>query len=97
MKFLLDVAGRDGKWSSRKIWYNICGITSTVCLLWLTYQIKPADEISWMYIALYSIYLVTVGGFDVMLKMMTMIIEFKNGKPTTTSVETATSTKTEVQ
>jgi hypothetical protein len=37
----------------------------------------------WAFICLYATYLITVGGFEIILKMMAMIIEFKNGKGAT--------------
>ena len=92
MKFLKDITGRDGKFSSKKVWYNVAGFASTACLLWIAYKDTFED---YAFICLYAVYLVTVGGFEVMLKMMAMIIEFKNGKPSSITTETVT-TKSEV-
>ena len=84
-QFFKAIVSRDGKISSKKLWYNFAGATATACLLWITYKDDMED---WTYICFYSIYLVTVGGFEVMLKMMAMIIEFKNGRSTTTTTLT---------
>ena len=85
MRFFVDIMKRDGKYSSKKVFYNVAGVAATVVLLWLAYKDTMED---YAFICLYSVYLVTVGGFEVMLKMMAMIIEFKNGRSTTTITET---------
>ena len=85
MRFFVDIMKRDGKYSSKKVFYNVAGITATIALLWVTYKDTMED---YAFICLFSVYLVTVGGFEVMLKMMAMIIEFKNGRSTTTTTAT---------
>lgn len=76
MKILYDITHRDGKGSSKKVWYNIAGLTSTIIVLWVCYKDTMED---YSFICLFAIYLVTVGGFEVMLRMMAMVIAFKNG------------------
>jgi hypothetical protein len=82
VNFLTDITHRDGKGSSKKLWYNLACVAATVCLLWITYKDTFED---WAYICLYLIYLACIGGFEVVPKMMAMIIEYKNGKPLTTT------------
>ena len=85
MKFFIDLMGRDNKWSSKKVFYCIAGLVATICLLWITYRDTMED---WNYICLFSVYLVTVGGFEVMLKMMAMVLDFKSGRSVTTTTAT---------
>jgi len=92
--FFREMFSRDGTISSKKFWYSAAALTATICLLWVTYKDNMDD---WIYVCLFCIYLVTVGGFEVMLKMMAMVIEFKTGKPATSSTTTTTSTSTEVK
>lgn len=92
--FFTDLFYRDGKGDQKKTFYNVAGVTATACLLWACYKDNMED---YAFICLFSVYLVTVGGFEVMLKMMSMVIEFKNGKPTSTSSVTTTSTQTEAK
>jgi hypothetical protein len=85
MKFLLDIMGRADKFSSKKVWYNGACLTVTGCLLWVTYK-DSMDDMS--YITLYSIYLMCLGGFEVIPKVLGMVLEFKNGRTTTTITAT---------
>lgn len=76
MSFLKDITHRDGKGSSKKIWYNGAALAATCVLLWVCYKDNMED---WAFITLYAIYLCTVGGFEVVLKMLDMMIKLKNG------------------
>lgn len=87
MIFLRDITSRDGKASSKKLWFNIACFTSTVIVTWMAYLHCMED---YAFIALFSVYLVTVGGFEVIPKMLGMMIEFKNGKGTTTNTTITT-------
>lgn len=93
MKFINDIVHRDGKGSSKKLWYNIAGLTATIILLWVCYKDTFED---YAFICLFSVYLVTVGGFEVMLKMMAMVIEFKTGKPSSTITTTKETTNASI-
>lgn len=93
MKFLTDITYRDGKGSSKKLWFNLACLTATITLLWVCYKDNMED---WAFIIFYAIYLITVGGFEIILRMMAMVIEFKNGKPASTSTITTTTATTEV-
>lgn len=76
MNFIKDITHREGKGSGRKFWFNIACCTATAVLLWVTARDTMEDE---YLICLYSVYLVTVGGFEVIPKMLSMIIDLKNG------------------
>ena len=90
MAFLKDIAGRDGKWSSRKVWYNLSCLSVTGCMIYITY--RGMDDNG--YIAMLSIYLITVGCFDVLLKVIDMILQFKGSRTTTTITATKESETT---
>lgn len=77
MSFLKDITHRDDKGSSKKLWYNGAALTATIVLLWVAYKDNMED---WAFITFYAVYLGTVGGFEVVLKIMDMLIQFKNGK-----------------
>lgn len=72
---------RNGEVSSKKVFFCVACAVATVILLWVTYhqhlEYGMTDE--W-FVALFMVYLVTVGGFEVIPKMLAMLIEFKNGK-----------------
>lgn len=77
MSFFKDILGRDDKWSSKKLWYNVACLTATIVVLVMAYRNTME---AYAYICLYSVYLVTVGGFEVIPKILAMILEFKSGK-----------------
>lgn len=80
MQFFKDITHRDNRGSSKKLWFNMACLTATFVLGWVCYKDNMED---WAFICLYATYLITVGGFEIILKMMAMIIEFKNGKGAT--------------
>ena len=82
LPFIMDITHRDGSGSSKKLWYNLACMTATVVLLWCAWAL-PSDKglEDWAFIWLFAIYLVTVGGFEVLLKMMTLVVAWKGGKP----------------
>jgi hypothetical protein len=84
--FWKETLGRDGKWNDKKIAYAIACLVASYILVFIAWKDNMED---WAFICLYCAYLVTVGGFEIILKMMAMIIEFKNGKPsmTTTTIQ----------
>lgn len=84
MQFLHDLTHRNGQGSSKKFWYNISALTSTIILLWICYKDTMED---YAFIFLFMAYLLTVGGFEVILKMTQMVIDLKSG---TTSSKTST-------
>lgn len=89
-QWLQEINYRDGKYNSKLVWYNLSCLTATSVVLWTCYRDLMED---YAFIWLFSIYLITVGGFEVILKAMSMIIDFKNGKPTSTVTSTVTSTE----
>lgn len=84
MSFLKDIAGRDGKWSSKKVYYNLACLMATGCLGYITYR-GMTDT---YYIVLYSIYLACLGGFEIIPKILGMVLQLKNGQTTTTTTAT---------
>lgn len=77
MKFIKDLTHRGEVGSSKKFWYNISCLTATIVL----FQVFIANTMEDYYmVILYAVYLVTVGGFEVIPKMLAMFIEFKTGK-----------------
>ena len=77
MQFFKDINYRDGKGSSKKWWFNIACLTATIILLWICYKDNMED---YAFIALFSIYLTCLGGFEVIPKILAMVLEFKTGK-----------------
>jgi hypothetical protein len=74
MKFLHDLTHRDGQASTKKFFYAMACTVATICLVWITYRDTMED---WAYITLFLVYLLTVGGFEVILKMAQMIVDIK--------------------
>ena len=74
---IIDLVARDGKLSSKKVWYNVSCAASTLIMIYVTVkQIK----VDYYYICLFSIFLVTVGSFEVIPKMLAMLIEWRTGR-----------------
>lgn len=79
-KFLTDITSRNGAVSSKKFWYNVAGATGTGVVVWLAYKLPTPDGMDDMtYVWLFGIYLLTVGGFDVILETMRLLVQFKSG------------------
>jgi phage-related holin len=72
-----EINSRDGKWSSKKIWFNVCCLTATIVLAWIAYKDTMED---YAFIIFYCIYLVCLGGFEIIPKVLGMVLEFKTGK-----------------
>ena len=85
MKFWIDIMGRADKFSSKKLWFNLSCLTATGCLIWITYKASMEDA---MYITLYCIYLMCLGGFEILPKVLSMVLDFKSGRQTTTTTFT---------
>lgn len=80
MNFIKDITHRDGKGSSKKFWYNIACLTATVVILWTAYKLPTAEGMDdWVFIWLFGIYLVTAGGFDVILEVLRLILQLRTG------------------
>ena len=89
-QFLKEITERNGESSSKKLWYNGACLTATIVLLWICYKDTFED---WAFISIYSVYLVTVGGFEVIIDLVNKIIEFKTGKKETPSADTPAATQ----
>lgn len=77
MAFIKDITHRDGIGSSKKLWFNISCFTATYVLVLVARKDTMED---YAFICLFAVYLVTVGGFEVIPKILAMILEFKTGK-----------------
>ena len=84
MKFFIDIMGRADKFSSKKVWFNISCLIASGCLCYITYRNDMDDT---YYIILYSIYLTCLGGFEIIPKILAMVLEFKTGRTTTTTTD----------
>jgi hypothetical protein len=91
MRFLHDITHRNGQGSSKKFWYNIAGLTATIVVLWVCYKDTMED---YAFICLFLTYLLTVGGFEVILKMTQMIVDIKSGHSSTTVTTSTTKENT---
>lgn len=81
MKFLRDITYRDGSGSSKKVWYNMSCLSATIIILWTGYKLPTEQGMDdWTYIWLFAIYLCTVGGFEVVLQILKLIVQWKNGQ-----------------
>lgn len=79
-KFIRGITHRNGEPSSKKFWYNVAGLAATAIILYLAYTLPTERGMEdWVFVWLFAIYLVTVGGFEVILQMMRMMLEWKNG------------------
>jgi len=76
LKFIKEIFTRDGAASSKKFWFHGACLTATIVLLWVCYKDNMED---WAFIVLYGIYLACLGGFEIIPKILGMILEFKNG------------------
>jgi hypothetical protein len=76
MKFITDLTHRDGKGSSKKLWFNIACLIATIIICWVAYKDTMED---YAFIVFYAVYLACIGGFEIIPKLLGMIIEFKNG------------------
>ena len=85
MKLFYDITHRNGQGSSKKVWYNVAGLTSTIIILWICYKDTMED---YAFICLFMTYLLTVGGFEVILKITQMIVDIKSGKSSTSTSTT---------
>lgn len=74
-QLLKDLNSRDGQLSSKKLWYNLSCLTSTVVVLWACYRDSIED---FYFICLIGIYLCTVGGFEVILEILRLVKGVKN-------------------
>lgn len=80
IQFVKDITHRNGEGSSKKLWYNLACLAATAVLLRLAWKLSTADGMEdWTFVWLFAIYLVTVGGFDVILEMMRLVIQWKTG------------------
>lgn len=79
MSFFKDIMGRDNKWSSKKVWFNIACLTGTFVLLLVAYKDTMED---YAFICLYAVYMASIGGSEIIPKMLAMILEFKTGRKT---------------
>lgn len=83
MKFLKDITHRGDVGSSKKFWFNIACFTATVIIIKLAWQLCSEYGMDdRVFVCLFVAYLASVGGFEVIPKMLAMIIEFKTGKGT---------------
>jgi hypothetical protein len=88
--FFTGLTHRNGEVSTKKIFYGVAGAASTFIIVYEALKLPTPDGMDdWAFIWLFAIYLVTVGGFDVILEMMRLVISFKNGTvaPTVKVVE----------
>ena len=90
MKFFADIMGRADRFSSKKVWFNLSCLIASGCLCYITYRNDMDD---FYYIVLYSIYLTCLGSFEIIPKILAMVLEFKTGKPSNIDT-TLTTTKT---
>ena len=100
MNYFKDIFYRDGSGSTERTWYNIAGLATTLVVLYLPFYIHEKDGVDvWAYVWIFAIYLVTVGGFKVLLEMMRLLVSWKTGvvPATTETTKTTTETKTEIK
>ena len=80
-EFIRGLTHRNGMASSKKTWFNGACLTATAIMAWLAYKLPTVDGMDdWAFIWLFAIYLVTVGGFDVLLEMMKLALQWKTVK-----------------
>lgn len=86
--FFKSIVYRDGASSSKKLWYHGACAVACVIMLYLAFTL-PTDRgmEDWTFVWLFAIFMLTVGGFDVILQALKLIIEWKNGKPAQEVVE----------
>jgi hypothetical protein len=97
-QFIKDITSRNGEGSSKKLWYNGACLFSTIMMLYITYK-QPTEYgfEDWAYVCLVLVYLGCVGGFDVILEMMRLLVQFKNGSVGTEITKTSTEVKTQTK
>ena len=81
-KFIKDMVLRDEEASHTKVWMNIACLVATMVILWYAWHIKLTD---WMFI----LYLATVGGFDVVFRLISA--RYGGSDSTITKTEDSTS------
>lgn len=78
--FVKGLTHRNGEPSSKKFWYNIAALVASIVIIWEGYKLPTVDGMDdWSFIWLFAIYLITVGGFEVILEMMRLAITWKTG------------------
>jgi hypothetical protein len=100
MSYFKDIFYRDGQGSTERTWYNVAGLAATFVVIYLACYTHEAGGVDiWAYVWIFAIYLITVGGFKVLLEMMRLLVSWKTGivPATTETTKTTTETITEVK
>ena len=85
-KVIREISQRDGKLSSKRFWYNAAGLASTLIIVYLAWTLPTVNGMEdWVFVWVFAVYLITVGGFEVILEMMRLAIQWKNCSPSVKS------------
>lgn len=94
LSFLKDITHRDGEGSSKKLWYNVACGAATVIMLWEAFQLPSAYGMDdWAFIWLFGVFLLSVGGFEVLLQVVRLIKGVPDANNTATSKQLAVDIK----
>lgn len=79
-QFIKDLTHRNGQGSSKKFWYNMACFTATVVMLWIASKLPTEFGMDdWIFVVLFGVYLITVGGFEVILEVAKLFIQWRTG------------------
>jgi predicted outer membrane lipoprotein len=93
-QFIKDITSRNGEGSSKKLWYNGACLVSSIVVIRLAWTLPTEYGMEdWAFVWLLGVFLVCVGGFDVILEMMRLAIQWKSGTPAPSTVTVEESNK----
>jgi hypothetical protein len=94
MSYFKDIFYRDGQGSTERTWYNVAGLAATFVVVYLACYTHEAGGVDiWAYVWIFAIYLITVGGFKVLLEMMRLLVSWKTGVVPSVVTETVDTSK----